>query len=271
MSSQMPPEVSRCTAGDIATIGLYTLPSNMSAVEAHTNLADRGFDVAPVVDDESPRGYVERDELPSDGSAATVDEYTHDITLQDLIDPRGDFETTLEALYDQPRYFIGSQNSVRGIVTRADLNGGAARVHLFTYISKLEEKLRTLIQDEEPDWKTTIQLHPEEVDRIEQRYQEARQNNVELPEIHYAQFSTLETIISQNAACWQACGFDDDQEAEQKLGRIVDLRNDVVHSNLVIQNTDRGMLEEGRTVTKLIEEYTYMRQLLSRLAEQLEL
>lgn len=261
----MSPGVSRCTAGDIATTELYALLPDTPAVEAHAHLADRGFDVAPVVDDESPRGYVKRDELPSAESTGTVEEYTCGITLQHLIAPTADFETTLEALYDRPRYFIGSQNSVRGIVTRADLNGEAARVHLFTHISELEEKLRTVIRNKQPDWKTRTPLHSEEVDRIEERYQEARQNNVELPEIHYAQFSTLETIISNSKACWQACGFNDARTVEHQLNRIVELRNDVVHSNLIVQNTERGMLEEGRTVTKLLEEYTYIKRLLSHL------
>jgi hypothetical protein len=60
-------------------------------------------------------------------------------------------------------------------------------------------------------------------------------------------------------------GFDTGHQADARLDPVVDLRNDVAHSTPIIQNTDRGFGESGRTITELAETYERVRTLQRRL------
>lgn len=82
---------------------------------------------------------------------------------------------------------------------------------------------------------------------------------MELSEIHYAQFSTLGTIVSSAEACWQQCGFSTTGEAQSRLHDITELRNDVAHANLLVENTDSDeFLSSGRTTENL---YTLLEEI----------
>jgi len=92
----------------------------------------------------------------------------------------------------------------------------------------------------------------DELDAIEDRYSKARAANVALEEIHYAQFSTLETIVTDVEACGQACGFSRIETAESRLHDVTDLRNDIAHATLLVENTDSdSFLSSGRTTENL--------------------
>ncbi|RLM53771.1 CBS domain-containing protein, partial [Halorubrum sp. Atlit-26R] len=57
--------------------------------------------------------------------------------------------------------------------------------------------------------------------------------------------------------------FDAGHQASSQLDPITDLRNDVAHSTPIIQNTDRGLSESGRTITHLLDQYQLIEELLA--------
>jgi hypothetical protein len=252
-----------CTASDLATSD----PEGLS-VETEVNTAldwldANDYDIAPVFENGSPTGYVDRADLSGDSVTGPVEAHTNQITLQKTISPTASFDAVIDALYEEPVYFLGGQDELTGILTRADLNSPPARNHLFTRLLGLEEAFRRLIETEVPNWEDTPGLSPEIVDDIKDRYQQARGANVELSKLHYAQFSTLTDIIETYPSCWEACGYEADHRARTRLSKLTDLRNDVAHATPIIQNTDRGFGESGRTITDLIE----LSEELSRLTE----
>jgi hypothetical protein len=246
----------QCTAGDLATQAVDTIPVDWSVAEAHEWLSENGYDVSPVVDGEQPVGFVEIDELSSGPDGASVSEHLRSITLEEIISTDADFGRVLSALYDSGFYFLGGRNQVTGILTRADLNTSPAYIHLYDRLSLLEEALRDLILIEAPDWKRNdeIDFHRDEIPNIERRYQKAESANIALNEIHYAQFSTLQKIVATIEPCWQACGFSSGDAAERNLSDVTDVRNAVAHSNLLIENTGQGLMD-GRTVTTVLDAY----------------
>jgi CBS domain-containing protein len=255
------------TARTIATPDPVTRRADAAAGETVTWLAERGFDSAPVVDaDERPVGYVTLENARDAAADAPLEAITSPLTIDVLISGDAAFGTVLDALYEQPFYYLGDRTRITGILTRADLNGEPVYRQLYTHLSRLEHAFRTCITERAPDWReTTPSIGPDTLEDIDQRREQASQANIELEPVHYAQFSTLKRIIAANEACWDACGFDANHQADARLDPVVDLRNDVAHSTPIIQNTDRGFGESGRTITELAETYERVRTLQRRL------
>lgn len=251
-----------CTASDLATTDLFKIEATDTCDVTHEQLTERGYDVAPVIENDEPLGFVRATDCQETSSSTTVSEHTVTLTLSHLIAPDAAFETVLTALYEQPRYFIASQNNVAGILTRADLNSQAARRHLFTYISLFEHTARELIRAHVPEWHEETLIDQEKIERTRRKRNAAAANNADLPLIHYASLSTINTVLTATDQCWKALGFNSDDRASKILDDIRRLRNDVVHSNPIIQSTSRDAVARGRTITELLDTYQQLRQLI---------
>ncbi|QDX41170.1 CBS domain-containing protein [Salarchaeum sp. JOR-1] len=247
----MPRDLHDCTAAELATHSVESLDRDTAPSDAAAWLTENGYDAAPVYADDDPVGFIHKDDVTTDDDGDTLDDHLTPLTIDYMISGDAAFPAVLDALIEHPVYFLGSHNNVTGILTRADLNTAPARIYLFDRITYLEEHLRELILDQAPNWKDTP-VTPQELDDIHDRYEDAQAANVALDEIHYAQFSTLETIVTSVEACWEPCGFTNKGTAETRLHDVTDLRNDVAHANLLIENTDSNdFLTEGRTTDNL--------------------
>jgi len=243
-----------CDAGDLATRSIESLDPETGVEEATEWLEEQGYDVAPVMEEQSVAGYVIADSLPTDPPETRVWAHTEPITIEEIISSDASFREVLSALYDAPFYFLGGRNQLKGILTRADMNHSPARIHLFDRLTLLEERFRNLICELAPDWKEQVMINPDVVESIEERHERARRSNIDLEEIHYTQFSTLVTIVTEVEDCWKVCGFTRDHRASSQLDDLVNLRNDVAHSNQIVQNTDGG-LGRGRTIGTVEQAY----------------
>jgi hypothetical protein len=255
-----------CTATEIATSN----PEVCSVHDAHTAadwLAERGYDSAPVLKDDRPVGYVTRDAAEDAPSDESVTDIMEPLTVDVIIANNTPVDAVLESLYNRPFYYLADRSSVTGILTRADLNTEPVYQHLYIKVSRLEQTLRKVISEHVPDWRDTAPIHPEKLDNIDHRLSEAKEAGVALGPIHYTQFSTLVEIISDSEIASQAVGFDARHQAKSQLNAITNLRNDVAHSNQIIQNTDRGLGEAGRTITDLLEQYRLIERVRSTYKE----
>jgi hypothetical protein len=247
----MPRDLYDCTAAEFATHSVEHLQRDTPPHTAAEWLAENGYDAAPIYSNDDPVGFIHKDDITTDDDGDTLDAYLTPLTIDHMISGDTQFTDVLPALIEKPVYFLGGHNHVTGILTRADLNTAPARIYLFDRITYLEEHLRELILDKKPDWKTTP-VTAAELDDIEARYEDAQTANVALDELHYAQFSTLETIVTNAKACWQACGFSTKGAADTRLHEVTELRNDVAHANLLVENTDSNdFLSNGRTTENL--------------------
>jgi hypothetical protein len=247
----MPRDLYDCTATELATHSVEHLKHDTAPSDAAAWLTENGYDAAPVYQNNAPVGFLHTDDVTTDTNGDTLDDHLTPLTIDYIISGDATFPTILDALIDHPVYFLGGHNHVTGILTRADLNTSPARIYLFDRITALEEHLRELILDEKPDWKTTP-VTAAELDGIESRYEDAQAANIALDELHYAQFSTLETIVTNAKACWSACGFSTKGAADTRLHEVTQLRNDVAHANLLVENTDSNeFLSNGRTTENL--------------------
>lgn len=244
-----------CTARTLATPDPETQSVQTSVGDAIKWFRDTGFDYAPVVNGVDPIGYVGLESLHEEADDDRLGDVHSEIEFGHVISADANFSDLLSGLREQPFYLLGGMNRVTGILTRADLNTSPARIHLFDRISLLETELRTLIEETVPNWVDTTPLGEETAGRIEERHEAAAHANIELGKIHYAGFAALSTVVAHHDECRTACGFRTESEAVDQLDAIRALRNDVAHSNLILQTTSDEFLTEGRSVGKLIAVY----------------
>ena len=263
----MPRDLYDCTAAELATHSVEHLDHDTPPSTAAAWLADNGYDAAPVYADDGPVGFIHKNDVTTDDDGTTLADHLTPLTIDYMVSGDTPFTAVLSALIETPVYFLGGPDHVTGILTRADLNTAPARMYLFDRITYLEEHLRELVLDTKPDWKTTP-VTPDEIDDIEARHEDAQAANVALDELHYAQFSTLETIVTNVEACWEACGFTTKGSADSRLHEITDLRNDVAHANLLVENTDStDFLTSGRTTENLYTTLETINDVLSNLQD----
>jgi len=263
----MPRDLYDCTAAELATHSVEHVEHNTPPSDTAAWLAENGYDAAPVYADNDPIGFIHKDDVTTDDDGDTLDDHLTALTIDYMISGDTSFTDVLSALIENPVYFLGGPNHVTGILTRADLNTAPVRIYLFDRITYLEEHLRELILDTKPDWKSTP-VTADELDTIEDRYEDAQAANVALEEIHYASFSALETIVTSVEDCWQTCGFSAKGGADTRLHEITDLRNDVAHANLLVENTDSNeFLSNGRTTENLYNTLETIDKVLTNLQE----
>ena len=263
----MPRDLYDCTAAELATHSVEHVEHDTPPSDTAAWLAENGYDAAPVYADNDPIGFIHKDDVTTDDDGDTLDDHLTALTIDYMISGDTSFTAVLSALIENPVYFLGGPNHVTGILTRADLNTAPVRIYLFDRITYLEEHLRELILDTKPDWKTTP-VTADELDTIEDRYEDAQAANVALEEIHYASFSALETIVTSVGDCWQTCGFSAKGGADTRLHEVTDLRNDVAHANLLVENTDSNeFLSNGRTTENLYNTLETIDQVLTDLQE----
>lgn len=256
-----------CTATELATTSVELLSHDTPPSTAAEWLTTNGYDAAPIQKDGDAVGFIHEDDVTVDDEGDTLSEHLTPLTIEYLMSGDAAFEEVLTGLIEKPVYFLGGNSRITGILTRADLNTAPARIYLFDRITYLEEHLRELILANAPNWKQTP-VTVDEIDDIENRYTDAQTANVELDEIHYAQFSTLNTIISNVEACWQTCDFSTKDQAGSRLHEINELRNDVAHANLLVENTDSdGFLNSGRTTENLSTTLESINKVLTNLQE----
>jgi len=256
-----------CTATELATHSVEHVEHETPPSDAAAWLNENGYDAAPVYAHNDPIGFIHTDDVTTDDDGDTLDDHLTTLTIDYMISGDTPFAAVLSALIDNPVYFLGGPNHVTGILTRADLNTAPVRIYLFDRITYLEEHLRELVLEKKPDWKNTP-VTRNELDDIKDRYEDAQAANVALEEIHYASFSALETIVTSVEACWEACGFSTKGGAGSRLHEVTDLRNDVAHANLLVENTDSNeFLSSGRTTENLSNTLETIDQVLSNLQE----
>lgn len=264
----MDKDLYQCSCRELATYDPDTLDSGETVQEAIDWFHETGFDYAPVVDQGVPIGYTGVEMLQDERSEKKLKHAYNPIGLADTISADATFREVLDALEDQFYYFLGGRNRVTGILTRADLNTSPARMHLFDRISILEIHLRGLVNEYASNWFDEMYFDEDTENRIKKRYQDAQDANIELERINYAGFNTLTKVIGEYEDCWQRCGYDKDHQASARLSKIQDLRNDVAHSNLILQTTEEKNGSDARSIRDLRKTYARMMSVIDTLQEE---
>ncbi|GAB7093333.1 hypothetical protein JCM30237_04850 [Halolamina litorea] len=249
---------------DLMTTEVERVPAEATAATALEWFEERGYTAAPVADT-SPTASVTAAAV-ADAAEETPDEtlatLAEPVSLSRLLSPKLGFGGMLDALREEPIYFVGWDGEVVGVISRADLNKPPAHAHLYTLVYELEARLRDLI-DERTDWEVILRNvgydgdgHSTEYDKLRAEYEEYVDADLHLRPVDYTTFWQLERVVEEHDDLWTLLPFSSQDRAVRKLGAIRDLRNQVAHYGNVIHSMDADLLASGRDIIGLKETYS---------------
>ncbi len=121
-------------------------------------LVRNGYDAAPVRERGSEHcvGLVSKAELTGTDTGTLNEGYVKTIDESRLLPVTASFEETVDRLRKRRFCLVGSEDDVRGIVTRFDLNSMEVYFHLYAKFARFEIGLRNLIRDYEINWEDAL-------------------------------------------------------------------------------------------------------------------
>jgi CBS domain-containing protein len=221
---------------DLMTSDLYYLSSEYTVDEALSDLQEKQFNAAPIEGKNSPYYYARKTQLTNisaDGYGSDdVLDHASRIDLDNLISPDVNFEKLIEFLEQEIVYFIGWNDQLDGIITRADLNKLPSHTYLYSKINQVETFLRDVVYDTTPD-----KIVEENSKHARSNYEDDGDADLQLRLIDYTTFGDLKRIVNQHPPVANQLPFDQDN-AVRILSDIKDLRDNVAHHGNVIHIMD---------------------------------
>lgn len=252
---------------DLMTTDIYYLSTEYTVDEALNDLQKKQFNAAPIEGKTSPYYYIRRNELVklSDEGFGSDDLLDHvsQIDLDSLISPDTDFEELIELLEQEIVYFIGWNDRLEGIITRADLNKLASHTYLYSKINQIETYLRDVIHRT-----TSPQIIEENSDKARSKYEDYGDADLQLRLVDYTTFEDLYEIVKYHRSSQeinpipQHLPFDEDNSV-RILYKIKKLRNDVAHhgNTVHIMEVDQSR-DDNRDIRDLRRIYDNMNRIL---------
>lgn len=223
-------------AGDIMTEDITSFDQRDMVGSVLETMEENSFDVAPIKISGYIRKFVEKDDLEDIDETRRVVDYSKEIQENHLVginvpvlesepDSR-DLITILEERGEEFAFIV--DDGIEGIVTRADFNQIKAGIPFFKLISEYEASLCDLINDkiEHNQW---ISAFDDETEKeIKDLYKDEKKENAELRLIDCLNTRQIHKVIKEYEL-FTELGFSDEQEAEEVLDDIEELRNDIFH------------------------------------------
>lgn len=240
------------------------LPADATVETAVEWFDSRGYTTAPVADS-SPTAAVTAEAVrnaAAEAPDAAVTTVAEPVTLQQLLSPELEFEGLLDRLREAPRYFVGWEGEVVGVLSRADLNRPPAHVHLYTLLYELEALLRDVVA-ERTDWEVILRNvqdgdadYDTEYEKVRSEYERHADADLHLRPVDYTTFWQLERVVAEHDELWKLFPYHSRDRVVRKLGELRELRNEVAHYGNVVQSMDADLLAEGRDIIGLQESYS---------------
>lgn len=198
------------------------------------------FDVAPIEISGYIRKYVRREDLEDVSKTDEIIVHAEPLEEDDLlgsdvpvIDSSPDSRDLLKILDERDMRFVFIlRDGIEGIITHADLNSVQAGVPLYQLISEYEGAACDLIYNEIEHGRWISHLDDNKQGDIEELYQSQIEQDADLRLVDCINTRQINEIIREYELVDQL-GFAEDQ-AEEVLDDIEDLRNDAMHQRPVV-------------------------------------
>jgi CBS domain-containing protein len=227
------------------------------------------YDAAPVRDRDSEAclGLVSKADLTGADTGTLADEYIKEIDESGLVPVTASFDETLNQLRGRRFCLVGTEDDVRGIVTRFDLNSMEVYFHLYAKFARFEIGLRNAIRDYGIDWEEALMnagIDWEDVKDRNDKYSE--KSEVAQDVLDTLLLSDLIKIV-ENSTVGKATGFE-----QSNLGirpsSINDLRVSVAHYQPLIHTMDTMSWTKQRTTGDFGDTYDALNDCLETLKSQ---
>lgn len=231
-------------------------------------LVRNDYDAAPVRErgSENCVGLVSKAALTGADTGTLADGYITEIDEKRLLPVTASFEQTVDRLRNYRFCLVGSEDDVRGIVTRFDLNGIEVYFHLYAKFARFEIGLRNLIRDYEIDWEDALidgGVPNREVSKRTEMY--SKKSEVVRDVLDTLLLSDLIKIVEHSKVPDEA-GLDI-RKRGVRLDSINDLRAAVAHYQPLIHTLDAESFTRQRTVRDFGDIYGALNDHLQELEE----
>jgi CBS domain-containing protein len=230
----------RIKAGDIMTEDLTVFSPEDRVNSVLEEMEEFSFDVAPIEISGHIRKYVRRkdlEEVPETNRAIDHAEELYEAdflgTEVPIIDSSPESRDLLN-IFDErdKRFAFIVEDGVEGIVTHADLNKIQAGVPLYQLISEFEEAACDLIHNQIKRDRWVSHLDDNERGDVEDLYQNAKEESADLRLVDCLNTRQINEIIREYDLL-NHLGFNEER-ADEVLGEINELRNDVMHQRPIV-------------------------------------
>jgi hypothetical protein len=197
--------------------------------EAGRALGGAGFDQAPAMAGTKLVGFVVAKELRK-SRRRRVEPLVHPFEASVLVSSAATIPELLGAFTGAPFLFVLGGRSVTGFVTPADLGKHPARTYFFLLLSDLEMGMARIVRERYGGGDAPVALlSPDRQQRVRNRHDELTQLDVEADYVSDLDFPDLLAVIGRTPELRGAFGYSSRNKWEAATGRLVGLRNHVMH------------------------------------------
>lgn len=219
-------------AADLATRDLWRVKPTWSCREAHSRMAARDLDVAPL--DEQPlRRYVVRDDL-AEGGEGPAEQRARPIDATHLATADLALADALDLLQERSFLFVMEGGAVRGIITFADLQKVPVSMVLLSLILAAEAAMDLLILGAYGETSWLQHLSPGRRDSLEERYSALTAMSLEVTRIELLMLEDRLRLVGASESCRAALGFSSRAAFERWAERLKLLRNALAHGRTLL-------------------------------------
>jgi hypothetical protein len=154
--------------------------------------------------------------------------------------------TSLLEWIEQPgMLFVVEGNGFSGFITVSDFNKQPARAYLYILLATLEMRLAELLRDKFRDDQVPIleRLPPDTANEIYAMYEADVEENIEADVVSYLSFGNVVNAVAKDANLLALLGRPSRRSWEQRAGKLVELRNDVMHPTRSLVTGKLGLIE----------------------------
>ncbi len=222
-------------AGDLATRNLWKVSPEWSCPEAAKQMAERGFDVAPV--DEAPlKSFVRRDELEKAHPGTTVAALAEPIDASRMVTADLGLAETLALLENRDFLFVIEGGSVSGLITLSDLQRVPVGMTVLAIILATEAGLNQLIRQHYGEEGFLEHLSDDRREATRKRYEELKGRNLETDVVDVLFLADRLGLIERVRRFRRALGFGSRERFKEWKDELERLRNTLAHGGTVLDH-----------------------------------
>lgn len=196
-------------------------------------------------------GYVEANAV--DKEKVDCHSFTRSFGSDQVIQTSTPLVEVIAKLKNQPRLFVSVFGHVGGIVTRTDLQKPPVRMWLFGMITMIEMRMTNMINAGLDVESWTQYLSDARVEKAEILQRERDRRNQKVKLVDCLQFSDKCQIIARNEALRSQTRFDSCRMVEDAGKKIERLRNDLAHSQDIIENDWDAVVELSANLENMLQ------------------
>ncbi|WP_375090976.1 hypothetical protein ACDZ29_12880 [Peribacillus sp. RS7] len=201
--------------------------TNDLALDIRKALEKKNFDILAVQDQGEIIGYIEREEL-GEGS---ISEYLRNFSPREMVSDSTPLIQLLHIFKNKTRVFVLENNSIKKLITHADLQKPPIRMLIFGYITLLEMRMSDIIMDRFGDGSWHPMISEDRLEKATELYRRRIDKNEDINLIECLQISDKFDIIHKDEELKCFFQIPSKSKGKKDANAIRKLRDKISHAN----------------------------------------